>query len=290
MPDLSLEGYKVHPVEKEFDRNHILVGISSIARFHAAFCNYITESSIKTSCNFLEENKDVMSEPIYKDCPWLRAGVRVTYNILKEYSPKWKQCTANLLDQLTKLYIKACDMVKEYEDTLNVIIHKDLWANNILFKYSGEKPTNAILIDFQCIRYAPPAFDVMVFLYINTSEEFRKCHESEILDHYFKIFSEDIDDVTKIRLKNYYKAEFLKWCERARLFAIVVTALIYPYIMMEPNVARKYFDDSDKYFEYLKDRTYPVLSHAKENSSYRDSQLRICEEIAEKYCILKYNA
>lgn len=288
MPDLSAQGYKVHPVEKFFDRNHVLTAISSIARFHAVFCNYLTKNSFTTSYNFLEENKHIMTEPIFKDCPWLRAAALTCANVLKEFSPNWKHYPADLLDKLTNLYIKACDTVKEYEETLNVIIHKDLWANNILFKYTGESPTNAVLIDFQCTRIAPPAFDVMVFLYLNTSEKFRNCHETEVLDHYYKIFSENLDDHTKIRLKNYDRSEFLKWCEKARLFAMVETAGIYPFIMMEPNVARKYFDDPERYLEYInKDRTYPVVSHAKENVIYRDRQLSICEEIVEKYIHIK---
>ncbi|CAH0715210.1 unnamed protein product, partial [Brenthis ino] len=288
MPDLSVEGYKICQAENFFDRNHVLVAISSLARFHAAFCNYVTNKSEKTPYNFLDEYGDVITEPTFVESPWLKAGARVVYNLLKEFSPKWKKYPRDLSEKLEKLCIEACNTLQVYEETVNVVIHKDLWANNIMFKYSEEIPINAILIDFQCLQYAPPAFDVMIFLYLTTCRSFRDSHELEVLDHYYKVFCANLDEPTSLRLKEYTRPDFLRWCEKARLFSLVVAALIGPYVAMEPTAAQKHFDNPDTYAEYLYDRWYPVISHARENRIYMKRNVALGEEIVEKYILKQY--
>ncbi|CAH2095801.1 unnamed protein product [Euphydryas editha] len=288
MPDLGAEGYKSYPATKYLDKNHVMVTATSVARFHAAFANYATKKTVNESkpYNFLEEYGHVVAEPVFFDTPWLRAAAKLTSNLLKEFSTK--RYPANLEERLVDLYIKTCDDFKYYEDTLNVIVHKDLWFNNILFRYSGDVATNAILLDYQCIRFAPPAFDMMMFLYLTTKKSFRECHESEVLRHYYSVFSESLDDDTKRRLAalNYDLDTFLVWCEKARLFGMLLTVAIFPYTLMDPIVAQKTFDDPETYTYLMEvDRSVPVIAHAKENTVYRIKQLEISEEIVEKYIL-----
>ncbi|XP_045448156.1 uncharacterized protein LOC123656532 [Melitaea cinxia] len=290
MPDLGAEGYKSYPSSKYLDKNHVMVTATSIARFHAAFANYETKKTVLENkpYNFFDEYGHVMTEPVFYDTPWLRAAAKLTSNLLKEFSTNSKCYPSDLEERLVDLYIRACDDIKYYEGTLNVLIHKDLWFNNILFRYSGDVATNAVLIDFQCMRFAPPAFDMMLFLHLTTTRSFRERHESEVLRHYYTVFSESLDDDTKRRMVslNYDLENFLAWCEKARLFGMLLAAAIFPYSLMDPVTAKKTFDDPETFTYLLEvDRSVPVIEHAKESNVYRIKQLELSEEIVEKYLL-----
>ncbi|CAH2095800.1 unnamed protein product [Euphydryas editha] len=290
MPDLSVEGYKSYPVTKYFDKNHVMVTATSVARFHAAFANYATKKTVNEGkpYDFLEEYGHLMNEPIFFDPHWSRAAGKLTNNFLKEFSTNFKKYPDNLEERLSDLYFKAYSDLKDYENTLNVIVHKDLWFNNILFRYSGDVAINAILIDYQCMRFAPPAFDMMLLLYLTTTRSFRECHESEVLRHYYSVFSESLDDDTKRRLAalNYDLDTFLFWCEKARFFGMLYTAAMFPFVLMDPVQAQKIFDDPETFKDLLEvDRTVPVIEYAKENNIYRIKQLDLSEEIIEKYIL-----
>ncbi|CAH2095798.1 unnamed protein product [Euphydryas editha] len=288
MADLSVEGYKSYPITKYFDKNHVMVTATSVARLHAAFANYATKKTLSDGkpYDFLEEYGHLMNEPVFINPQWSRVAAKLTYNFLNEFSANFENYSVNLEERLIDLYFKAYNDLKDYRDTLNVIIHKDLWFNNILFHYSGDVATNAILLDYQCMRFAPPAFDIMLLLHLTTTKSFRECHESEVLRHYYSVFSELLDDDTKRRLAglHYNLDHFLFWCEKARLHGMMYTAGAFPIILMESVQAQKNFDDPETLKDLLEiDRSVPVIDHARENNIYRNKLLDLFEEIVESY-------
>ncbi|XP_023949257.1 uncharacterized protein LOC112053892 [Bicyclus anynana] len=294
MPDLCVQGYQTYPVQRYLDREHTLETVATVAKFHAAVANYFSQKKFEDpGYNFMDIYGNIVNEPpmAFCDSAWIRAAAKLSNNLLREFSFKWHQFaefSGDLEETLYKLYVQGCNALKEYENTLNVIIHKDLWTNNILFKYKNDEVSTAVLLDFQCIRYAPPAFDIMSFLYLNTSRDFRDRYENEVLQHYFSVFKDNLNELTKNRLQDlgYDEETFEEWCEKARLFGMLLPIGIFPYILMDPKVAQKAFDDPDTYVEYLEvDRSAPVISHARENALYRNRQLEVCEKFVETFVI-----
>ncbi|XP_023949258.1 uncharacterized protein LOC112053893 [Bicyclus anynana] len=286
MPDLAVQGYRTHPTQIYFDRDHVTVVVSSLARLHAAFANYFTKRN-QSRPHFLEENY-FFNDEFFGDAPWLIPAAKVTYNVLKEFSSKSNDFPPDLEDKLSTLFIEAYGMLNNNEDVLNVVIHKDLWANNILFQYAANVPINAVLVDYQLSRYAPPAFDLMSLLYMTTSRTFRGAHEAEVLQHYYEVFSESLNDATKKRLKNlnYDFDEFRKWCERARVFGLVQANTTLPCVCMDAAAAQRTFDDPHTYVEHLTgDRSAPLVAHAGDNVQYRLRLLEVSEELVEKYVL-----
>lgn len=288
MPDLATQGYRTLPYNETLSLPHALISAAALARFHAAFANYIAARTARDEIpyNFLQEHGDIMTEPTFCDSPWLRAAAKLSYNLLKTHSNKFEQYPQNLEALLTQRYLEACATLSEQEDTLNVILHKDMWINNIMFKYDGNEPTNALLIDFQCLRYGPPAFDLMIFLYLTTEREFREQHEEEIIHHYFTIFSATLEEKTKVGLKDmkYNMEELVQWCERSRMFGMFEALGIFPFVLMEPLAAQQTFDDADTFVRYCEeDRSAPVLAHCRRDPAYLRRQLHVTEEFIERY-------
>ncbi|XP_053609643.1 uncharacterized protein LOC128674776 [Plodia interpunctella] len=286
MSDLSPLGYSVLPQLDTVDLPHAIATASAIARFHAATANYETKKRlINPTWTFSKVYPEVCEEPTYTDTPFVHCGAKLIYNFITIFSKKYENIP-NLDSRIDKLFVEACDSVQEYGDTLNTLIHKDLWMNNIMFRYEKGVPVNAILIDYQLMRYAPPAFDLMIFVYLITTRRFREKYEKRILLHYFSEFIGNLEYCTKKRLDLlcYDEAEFIRWCEKARLFGVMFALMNFPYVLMDSKSAQKTFDDPATYQKYFAvDRTEPVVAYCHENNLYRERQLEACEEFVERY-------
>ncbi|XP_021196697.3 uncharacterized protein LOC110380883 [Helicoverpa armigera] len=290
MPDLAVEGYTTRHYLETLDLPHMMLGTATLARFHAAFTNYETRQSIinKRPYNSNDVLGNLLVEPAFCDSPFMKTCAKLTADFLKVFSTKSYRNLPNLEEKIAKQFLVACEGVREWKGTLNVLIHKDLWVNNMMFKYEGDVPTNAIILDFQLLRYAPPAFDLMTFVYLTTSRSFREKHEKQIYDHYFSVFCDNLDDYSKQRMKDlgYDRDSFLWWCERARMFGVVEPAAINPFILMDPKTAQKTFDDPETYHRVVnEDRSEPVLQYATSCSVYRDRLLEVFEEFVERYIL-----
>ncbi|XP_063536701.1 uncharacterized protein LOC134746281 [Cydia strobilella] len=287
MRDLTPEGYTTTNQLETFDLPHVLVTLASVARFHAAFANHETKKALalQRPYSVIEEHGTVTVENNFKDTPWVHAGAKLSANIIKNFSNKYRSLP-DLEAKLLKQFLEACDELIEHKDTLNVVLHKDLWINNIMFKYENGEPINSILVDFQCVRYGPPAFDVTFFIYNTTSRSFRDQHEATYLKHYFEIFTECLDVHTKLRLKGlgYDFEEFLRWIEFSKRFAVLGGLMLGPYVLMDPESARVNFDDPATFEKYTnEDRSEPVLAHARRCPEYKRRLVDINEEFVERY-------
>lgn len=292
MPDQTVFGYTQRHHLDTLDLPHVLTVTASIARFHSSYANFATKKSVNRQrpYNFLDEYGHVMKEPTFYDSPWLRACGKLSANLLHTFSKKYNNDNIpDLEEKLTKLYIESSDSFRDYNDTLNVLIHRDLWINNIMFKYADGVPVNALIIDFQCLRYGPPAFDLNIFLYLTTTRNFREQNERKVFEHYYSVFTESLDDATKQRLKElgYTYEEFLSWCGKSRMFGFVLAIGIFPYVLMSPVAASRYFDDPLTYDRYLEDRNQPVIEYGKQCPVYRDRQVDVIEEFVERYIVNK---
>lgn len=288
MRDLAPEGYSTHNQFEVLGREHLRVAMAAVARFHASVAGHEARRSraLARPYSLMEEYGHFITENNFRDTPWIAAGAKLTANIIQHFSDKHRNAILNLEEKLLKQFVATCDDLSERKDTLNVLIHKDLWANNIMFKHEAGVPTHAVLLDFQCVRYGPPAFDVMLCWYCTTDRSFRERHEREILQYYFDTFMSAVDDVTKEKLKGlgYDYEEFLRWVEESRKFGLLVSIMLYPYILLDQDTAREMFDNPETFLKHTnEDRSEPVLAYARRCDAYRIRQVEVCEEFVERY-------
>ncbi|KAI8425733.1 hypothetical protein MSG28_011521 [Choristoneura fumiferana] len=267
---------------------HSRVALAAVARFHAAVADHEARRSraLARPYSLMEDYGHLIVENNFRDTPWIAAGAKLAANIIQHFSDKHRNTVPDLEDKLLKQFLAACNDVSERKDTLNVLIHKDLWANNIMFKHEAGVPTNAILVDFQCLRYAPPAFDVMLCWYCTTDRSFRERYEREMLQHYFDTFISTVNEVTKEKLKGlgYDYKGFLRWVEECRRFGLLVSIMLYPYILLDQVTAREMFDNPETFLKHTnEDRSEPVLEYARRSDGYRTRQLEVCEDFVERY-------
>ncbi|KAI8421456.1 hypothetical protein MSG28_009512 [Choristoneura fumiferana] len=257
-------------------RGALARALAAVARFHAAVADHeARRSRARPPYSLMEEHGHLIVENNFRDTPWIAAGAN---------SPPISSNTSPISTGTLFRFGSpgACNDVSERKDTLNVLIHKDLWANNIMFKHEAGVPTNAILVDFQCLRYAPPAFDVMLCWYCTTDRSFRERYEREMLQHYFDTFISTVNEVTKEKLK-VWDMITKSTCG----VSAVRSASIDHAVPLHPAGPGHRAGDVRQPETFLKhtneDRSEPVLEYARRSDGYRTRQLEVCEDFVERY-------
>lgn len=131
----------------------------------------------------------------------------------------------------------------------NVFLHGDLWANNVLFRKNAQgKVTDAMILDFQLARYGPPAHDLMMSLYLIQNGEFRRKHETELLNRYYQKFSQELAAEGLDANKLLPREEFDASCTYYREYAIL-NCIAYFQLILTPSHIVGEFLASPELFE-----------------------------------------
>lgn len=112
------------------------------------------------------------------------------------------------LEELSEKFVKIKDKIFDRirnscvrdDNDFNVILHGDLWSNNIMFKYDENgQVEDTVLVDFQICYYGPPVLDVTYCLYTSSNNGVSESDFDTLAKHYY----DELD--TTLRKFNYTK-------------------------------------------------------------------------------------
>ncbi|CAH2096235.1 unnamed protein product [Euphydryas editha] len=293
--DLCSLQYKTRNKFKTFDKEHTLLALEALARFHAASINYEEKRSRSLGKSYYinDEHKDNLNEGGYRETdPWFTQCMTGALEALKLFSKygadkKYLSLIEKHWEHIWKKALYLADFSLTYR---NVICHRDLWNNNILFRYrkDGTKliPDDCLLVDFQAVRCQPPAGDVMLLLYCNLKPEFREENMSTFLNHYYNELKNILCN-NGVLIENILTIEdFFKSCAEQRLWGLVVSACLVPQFWIDDELNTKIFTITSNFQEIMtKDKASFIRKMMEENTDYKNKVLPILEEIVEKYCL-----
>lgn len=137
-------------------------------------------------------------------------------------------------------------------EVLRVLTHRDVWKNNLIFKfdenYGWERPLHCVLLDYQTARYLSITIDVMMAIICTT----RRTHQDKLYDYYIKFYYNELSKELRnfnIDLKSKMSFEnFTKGCDYHKTFALVYHVII----LMITLIPREYFVNfsEDEYREF----------------------------------------
>ena len=67
------------------------------------------------------------------------------------------------------------------DSAFNVLIHGDLWVNNMLFRYS-DFPEDLRFLDFQILYFSSPVIDLQYFFSTSLCQEVREYHLDRLME------------------------------------------------------------------------------------------------------------
>ncbi|XP_063223192.1 uncharacterized protein LOC134531421 [Bacillus rossius redtenbacheri] len=187
--DLREKGYAMADRRRGLDLEHSLLVVRTLARFHACSVAARAEepSSVETYASnlFFEEASRTFWENNFKSTLTAMAEVvRRWDGFGDEFAEKLRARSATMREDLVRL-------LRSRDDAFKVLLHGDLWVNNVLFRYGegeqeeeGRRPEDAMLIDFQFCLFASPGIDLQHFVHTSPTEQVRAEHAEGLLRAY----------------------------------------------------------------------------------------------------------
>lgn len=169
-----------------------------------------------------------------------------------------------------------------------MIVHGDLWANNFLFKKNKEgKIENAVIIDFQLTRYAPPAQDFMAFLHLVQSREFRKKNKYGLMQVYYHHLSKFLilSDLNANEILPW--SEFVESCAYYEELGIITALFFFQLILTPTEISSKFLSSPELFFNnMLVDRSGMVLECFLSDEIYKERVTEALNELIEKFILI----
>lgn len=213
-------------------------------------------------------------------------AIAALVNLSKKYGIGTKYCGI-IQDRIIGVLYQIFNMLKKSDNHRNVVCHGDLWSNNILFKNDANgHPCDVRLVDFQLIRYMPPAHDIMFFLHLTTTRSMRKQYLDSLLSIYYEALKNELD-YCALDIKEILPwTEFLDYCKEAHKQALIMAALIHHVVLLD-NESMLSVTSSPKLYEtfMLKDRCREVCDAYKRDSTYHNRLNDDLEELIETFII-----
>ncbi|XP_044727790.1 uncharacterized protein LOC123291540 [Chrysoperla carnea] len=290
LEDISVHGFMLGKIEI-FDLDHCKMGLKALARLHA-FSIQLENEKCKDNPNY---NNHYHSHPAAFDealfsyrnqyaAGYMKASLRCL-QLGFDYIPhlsmderiEMKKKIKNVLIDFVELFEQPS---KKFQ---NVFCHGDLWHKNIMFKYSDETPIDCNFVDFQELRYLPGAHDMLFFIYVNTTQEFRKENLYKLIEYYYE---ELYNEIKKIGLNPHEILPFYDFTQSYAQF-YPVTKIIQVIYKQIHNLGDEYLSEqfklkSDGIEIILGNREkFIIPAYEKNMNNYIDKMNPLYEELIE---------
>lgn len=201
LEDLKCEGFTMNS-SKMLDYEHLSLTIRCLGQFHA----YSFVGRMKHPELF--EKLKCLTEPLFHSSANgafnidqgkyinTKALCDVVAEALKDEDTHYSERYRRFADNFDKHMIEVTDGSKA--EPYAVVIHGDVWTNNMLFKYQSEredstgrgKPEALRFLDFQLCRYASPVLDIVYLLYCCCTTRTRQENYDRLLREYHNSLTE----------------------------------------------------------------------------------------------------
>ncbi|XP_067004051.1 uncharacterized protein [Anabrus simplex] len=296
LDDLIYEKFRLAGRKKCLDYAHCVLLLRALAVFHAGSIIIEENQAKKTNkpCRLNELYPDLLFENFFVDDNsfktnmWFHSAVESLASsviLLEKYKRNINVNEVNI-QTFKKFIYQLYEIVKPSNKYRNVVSHGDLWTNNMLFKYDedDETPVQVRMVDFQLVRYAPPAIDVMTFLHINTPQEFRIANIEKFLSLYHNCLGEEL------RRHGYRVEDYLPWpefresCDVYNIAGCIYAPCYHTFNIMDESVLRERLTP-EKFSEFFFGNRYELVEYCCETDpDYKERLLTELEELVE--CML----
>ncbi|KAL0276419.1 UNVERIFIED_CONTAM: hypothetical protein PYX00_004000 [Menopon gallinae] len=246
LEDLLQSGYYRVARRDCLSKEQLLATMRALAAFHAASIT-LEEKMKETLLEAYEHIKLETDFICYPRTVFLETAIKSQLKLVEQlpgYSPVEMEM---IKEQLPNLLRRIPTMAKASTKYRNVFIHGDLFPSNILFRDTNNNQLEATLVDYQMVRYAPPAMDLMMLLHLNQTKAFRIKEMQMMMQTYYNMFSEELTKNDICIQKVLPLKDFLESCREFTEWSTLQTVLYIQLHLLPDDIIEKYLSTPELY-------------------------------------------
>ncbi|XP_063223196.1 uncharacterized protein LOC134531423 [Bacillus rossius redtenbacheri] len=234
--DLAPEGYRMAARQRGLELDHCLLVMKALARFHAASVA-LHEDNPQLVESFKE---NIVSEKSGSDFiqSYSRSSIASLAKIVRQWPDGGERMSTKLQNAADTVFQTLKQQLSPEGNRLNVLIHGDLWTNNMLFKYNDV--TGGVedirLVDFQLAMYSSCAIDLQYFIHTSPRDEVRVAHTEDILREYHRELSSTLQLLGQADKAVTFR-ELLDEYERKGVYGFFMSVLALPVLTADSENA-----------------------------------------------------
>lgn len=278
MDDMSKLGYVGLTPNIKLEYGALKLAVRKLAKLHAG--SFILEDILSKQIGKQIQLGDLygkyLNEVVFNKDSVSMKGMEKSFseNVL-HFLGQFPDIEGQPSDEEMKIKCEKCyhlifEKLKASKKYRNVICHGDVYVSNMLFKFDNSGECEDVkLIDFQILRYCPPAQDLTFFLYQNALKKTLDLHFADLLNEYYTSLSEYLHqnnlDINDIYPKNVFdeSIEYMK-------SEAIVHAIIYSRMTaIDPKIREQIFLN-DKEMEKSKNDPLYIITKGLEEDHYRE--------------------
>lgn len=180
-------------------------------------------------------------------------------------------------------------MMLESKTFRNVLCHRDLWQNNLVYKFARNvddqidynTPTECALIDYQICRYLPPIVDVIGLISVTTRLEHRKRFYAHYLRFYYEALTRELNENEIDATDEISWNEFRRTSKELALLPLSVSAVCVPLCTIPMEILFKLrAENHDRYMRtMIENRHEFILEYMEKDAEYKEIVMEIYGEL-----------
>ncbi|XP_011172555.1 uncharacterized protein LOC105204969 [Solenopsis invicta] len=291
LEDASIDGYATLDKYIPYDEEHCVWALRALSRLHSRSLLLDERLRRENGRTIFDLYGQRLNEVLFvegddrseKVLTSSIIGFCAAVDFIDELDDKRKIVVKRRITEWSRKIFQLLAPSKKYR---NVICHRDVWANNIMFRHDLEGNVNgSYLIDWQFLSFCPPAVDFACCLYLTTDRNTRDRHFDSFARIYHDSFAQGLAE-EGLDVENYLSwTTFRKSYAEARNIAIVYAALNQQIMLLSDETAKDYFCDSIEQLEqvlYGKERAEIVRYQCEKEPVYKARHVELLHEVNER--------
>ncbi|GAB0088775.1 hypothetical protein DMENIID0001_032390 [Sergentomyia squamirostris] len=229
--DLLVRQYRCANRIERLDLNHAKLVMKKLAKFHASSI-MLKQKEPEVYASF---NKAFLSRHHEDARDFCFTQLDAAINLVSKL-PGYEYYF-NKLVKFRELFVEKGIELYEPDQDFNVLLHGDMWTNNMMFKYDeGGNPIDVLFVDYQIPYWCTPAIDILYFINTSLKEEIRLEKQDELVQYYYKHLKETLIDGFKYDGKFPSLHEFQVIILKKSLQIVITVFIVQPIIILTEGV------------------------------------------------------